>query len=84
MNKISELRQRVKCGEEVILTIDDFNQLQTEWIKRERLEVNINQLKADAISEMLGMMPARGFSRERDRNNWIGDYIYNLENLIGD
>lgn len=79
MNKISELRQRVKSGEQVFLTTADFNQLQTEWIVRSKMSININQLKADAISEMIGKMPAIGFSSERERNNWIGDYIHELE-----
>ena len=78
MNKISELRKRIKSGEEVVLTISDYNQLQTEWITRTKLDVDINQLKADAISEMFDNMPAIGFNSDRDRNNWIGDYIHDL------
>jgi hypothetical protein len=78
MNKISELRQRIKSDNEVVITIDDFNQLQSEWITRTKLDIGVNQLKADAISEMLDSMPSLGFDSDRERNNWIGDYIHNL------
>ena len=79
MNKISELRGRVKTSGGAHITTDDYNQLQAEWITRTQLELNINQLKADAISEMIGRMPANGFDSEREKNNWIGDYIHDLE-----
>ncbi|MDO6426214.1 hypothetical protein Q4489_04280 [Thalassotalea sp. 1_MG-2023] len=78
MNKISELRQRIKSGDEVIIDTEDYNQLQAEWITRTRLDISINELKADAIEEMIGNMPAIGFCSERERNNWIGDYIHKL------
>jgi len=80
MNKISELRQRIKSNDHVTITIDDYNKLQSEWITRTRLDVSINQLKADAISEMFNSMPSSGFNSDRERNNWIGDYIHNLNN----
>ena len=35
-------------------------------------------VRADAISGMIGNMPSAGFNSDRDRNNWIGDYIYKL------
>jgi hypothetical protein len=78
MNKISELRSRISSGEQVVLSVDDFNQLQSEWITRASPEITINELKAFAISEMIDSMPSSGFNSERERNNWIGDYIYEL------
>tara|TARA_R100000951_G_scaffold91472_1_gene79840 strand:+ start:8148 stop:8390 length:243 start_codon:yes stop_codon:yes gene_type:complete len=76
---ISELRDRVKTSGGAYITIEDYNKLQVEWIKRAKLDVSLNQLKADAISEMIGRMPAKGFDSEREKNNWIGDYIHDLE-----
>lgn len=78
MNKISELRNRISSGDQVVLSIDDFNQLQSEWITRASPEISINELKAFAISEMIDSMPSSGFNSERERNNWIGDYIHEL------
>jgi len=35
MNMISQLRQRVqKNGHDTLITVDEFNQLQAEWITR--------------------------------------------------
>ena len=47
--------------------------------KKTTSEAFINQLKAEAISEMIGSMPPIGFSSMRERNNWIGNYIQVLE-----
>jgi len=38
MNMISTLRQRVRAGGSATITIDEFNQLQSEWITRANIE----------------------------------------------
>ncbi len=38
----------------------------------------IKSIKADAISDMCDKMPSSGFTKMRDQNNWIGDYIEEL------
>jgi len=50
------------------------------WNTRGVCPIDLNQTKAKAISEMIGNMPAIGFQSEREKNNWIGDYIHDLEN----
>jgi len=52
MNMISELRGRVKTSGGAYITIEDYNKLQVEWIKRAKLDVSLNQLKADAFFEV--------------------------------
>jgi hypothetical protein len=49
------------------------------WNTRCICPIDLNITKAEAISEMIGNMPAIGFSSEREKNNWIGDYIHNLK-----
>jgi len=41
---------------------------------------SMNNIKADAISEMFDAMPSQPFNKERDKNNWYGDYIHALRN----
>ena len=43
----------------------------------------INSIKADAISEMFDRMPSQPFNKERDKNNWYADYIYDLRKANG-
>lgn len=50
------------------------------WNTRGVCPIDLNLTKAKAISEMIGNMPAIGFQSEREKNNWIGDYIHDLEN----
>jgi hypothetical protein len=50
------------------------------WNTRGVCPIDLNQTKAQAISEMIRNMPAIGFRSEREKNNWIGDYIHDLEN----
>jgi hypothetical protein len=50
------------------------------WNTRGVCPIDLNQTKAKAISEMIGNMSAIGFQSEREKNNWIGDYIHDLEN----
>lgn len=50
------------------------------WNTRGICPIDLNNTKADAISEMIGNMPSVGFRSERDKNNWIGEYINNLKN----
>jgi hypothetical protein len=40
MNMISQLRQRVSQNGEATLTLEEFNQLQAEWIIRAQIEVS--------------------------------------------
>ena len=39
MNKISEIRKKVLENGYVTIGVDDFNQLQAEWIQRAGIEV---------------------------------------------
>lgn len=48
------------------------------WNTRGVCPIDLNLTKADAISEMIGKMPSVGFDSEREKNNWIGDYIHEL------
>jgi len=44
MNMISELRQRVIKEGSATITLDEFNQLQAEWITRTKAEYMVNNL----------------------------------------
>ena len=48
------------------------------WNTRGVCPIDLNLTKANAISEMIGNMPSVGFNSEREKNNWIGDYIHEL------
>ena len=56
MNMISTLRQRVREGGCATLTLDEFNQLQAEWITRTRIDTAAG---TDLDSRMIaaGMIP---------------------------
>lgn len=49
------------------------------WNARGITPTELSKVKADAIIEMLDEMPAIGFVTEREKNNWIGEYIENLK-----
>ena len=40
MNMISQLRQRVVQNGSAMITLEEFNQLQAEWITRARMDVS--------------------------------------------
>jgi hypothetical protein len=40
MNMISQLRQRVSQNGEATISLEEFNQLQAEWITRAQIEVS--------------------------------------------
>ncbi|GAA5138449.1 hypothetical protein [Thalassotalea piscium] len=61
-------------------TTKSVEEMITVWNTRGVCPIDLNTTKADAISEMIGNMPAIGFNSEREKNNWIGDYIHQLRN----
>ena len=56
MNMISTLRQRARAGEPITLSVDEFNQLQAEWITRAKIDTPTG---TDLDSRMIhaGMIP---------------------------
>lgn len=56
MNMISTLRQRVREGGATTITVDEFNQLQAEWITRTKVETQ-SGIDLDARMLAAGMIP---------------------------
>jgi len=46
MNMISQIRKRIVDGNQTIITLDEFNQLQAEWITRTKIDYEDNYIVA--------------------------------------
>lgn len=69
MNKISEIRKKVQENGSVTIGVDDFNQLQSEWVKRAEIEV----ANVVDISDFITYLRMCGFG--------VGSWSYSTEQL---